>query len=274
MLSIDRGDSGIRLVTDRGPEAVGESFVQKILVERPVADFEAELAATQIGTSEIDLDCERNEVRGGENNCGNLIADAHLATARARAADFGLDLPQIGLQNGGGVRGEVDQLAGPISIADTFRLQPFGNFVAIAENVPGETLRQIIEEGAIRLPASGDGGFAHVSEGTTLVIDTSFPARVADQGTGVQISPGERVRTLILADGTVVVEDGITLDVTVDVAALNFSLNGGDAYPAVPNVTVGATDQQSLQGFIENDLGGVVRAADYPRGGEGRITIR
>jgi len=274
ILSIDRGDSDIRLVTDRGPEAVGESLVQKILVERPVADFEAGLAATLIGTSEIDLDCERNEVRGSESNCGNLIADAHLATAQARAADFGLDLPQIALQNGGGIRGEVDQLAGPISIADTFRLQPFGNFVAIAEDVPGETLRQIIEEGAIRLPAPGDGGFVHVSEGTTLVIDTSFPARVADQSTGVEISPGERVRTLVLADGTVVVADGVTQDVTVDVAALNFSLNGGDAFPAVPNVTVGATDQQSLQGFIENALGGIVRASDYPRGGEGRITIR
>jgi 5'-nucleotidase len=49
---------------------------------------------------------------------------------------------------------------------------------------------------------------------------------------------------------------------------------GGREAHAVPNVTVGATDQQSLQGFIENDLGGVVRAADYPRGGKGRITIR
>ncbi|MHA7836124.1 MAG: bifunctional metallophosphatase/5'-nucleotidase [bacterium] len=274
ILSIDRDDSGIQLVTDRGPQAVGESFVQKILVEQPVAEFEAELAATLIGSSEIDLDCERSEVRGAESNCGNLIADAHLATARARAADFGLDSPQIGLQNGGGIRGEVDQLAGPISIADTFRLQPFGNFVAIAEDVPGETLRQIIEEGAIRLPASGDGGFVQVSAGTTLILDPSFPARVADQSTGVQLSPGERVRTLVLADGTVVVEDGVTRDVTVDVAALNFSLNGGDAYPAVPNVTVGVTDQQSLQGFIENELGGVVRAVDYPRGGEGRITIR
>jgi hypothetical protein len=36
---------------------------------------------------------------------------------------------------------------------------------------------------------------------------------------------------------------------------------------------VGATDQQSLQGYIEGPLGGVVTAAQYPRGGEGRITI-
>jgi len=274
ILSVDTADSGIKLVTDSGSEAVGESFLQKLLVERPVAAFVADLAATTIGTSEVVLDCERTEVRGEESNCGNLMADAHLTTARAQAPTFGLDAPQIGLQNGGGIRGEMDQPVGPISIADTFRLQPFGNFVAIAEDVPAETLRQIIEEGAIRLPASGDGGFVQVSQGTTLVIDTSFPARVANQTTGEQITPGERVRTLVLEDGTIVVQDGVTQNVTVDVAALNFSLNGGDAYPAVPNVTVGVTDQQSLQSYIEDDLGGVVRAAEYPVGGEGRITIR
>ncbi|MEZ4282186.1 MAG: 5'-nucleotidase C-terminal domain-containing protein [Myxococcota bacterium] len=211
---------------------------------------------------------------GVEDNCGNLIADAHLAAAQAQAPAFRLDVPPGQLMNGGGIRGEVDQLAGPISIADTFRLQPFANFLAIAEDVPAETLRQIIEEGAIRLPASGDGGFVQVSEGTTLIIDSSFPARVADQSTGVQITPGERVRELVLADGTVVVQNGVTQAVTVDVAGLNFSLNGGDAYPAVPNTTVGLTDQQSLQRFIEVDLGGLVGAADYPRGGEGRLTIR
>jgi 5'-nucleotidase len=273
IISVDREDSGIKLVTDQGPQAVGESRLLKKLVEEPVAEFEAELAQTVIGSSEIDLDCERNEVRGVESNCGNLIADAHLATAQARAADFGLAVPQIGLQNGGGIRGEIDQLAGPISVADTFRLQPFGNFVAIAEDVPAETLRQIIEEGAIRLPTPGDGGFVQVSAGTTLVIDPAFPARDADQNTGEQFAPGQRVRTLILADGTVVVANGVTQDVTVDVAALNFSLNGGDAYPAVPNTTVGVTDQQSLQAYIEETLGGVVSDGRYPRGGEGRITI-
>ncbi len=274
IVAIDGEDSGIQLVTDRGPGAVGESLLQKFLVEQPVAEFVDGLAAQIVGSSEVDLDCERSEVRGRETNCGNLIADAHLAAAQAQAPAFGLDVPQIALMNGGGIRGEVDQLAGPISIADTFRLQPFANFVSIAEDVPAETLRQIIEEGAIRLPASGDGGFVHVSEGTTLVIDTSFPARVADQSTGVQTAPGQRVRELVLADGTVVVANGVTQAVTVVVAGLNFSLNGGDAYPAVPNTTVGLTDQQSLEIYISQTLGGLVTGADYPRGGEGRLTIR
>jgi 5'-nucleotidase len=274
VVAIDGADSGIQLVTDRGPQAVGESLIQKHFVEEPVAAFVAGLAAQIIGSSDVDLDCERTEVRGRETNCGNLIADAHLAAAQAQAPAFGLDVPQIALMNGGGIRGEVDQIAGPISIADTFRLQPFANVLAIAEDVPAETLRQIIEEGAIRLPASGDGGFVHVSEGTTLVIDASFPARVANQSTGVQTSPGQRVRELVLADGTIVVQNGVTQAVTVDVAGLNFSLNGGDAYPRVPNTTVGLTDQQSLERYIGDSLGGIVSGLDYPRGGEGRLTIR
>jgi 5'-nucleotidase/UDP-sugar diphosphatase len=183
-----------------------------------------------------------------------------------------VDAPQVAVQNGGGIRGEIDQPAGPISVADTFRLAPFGNFVAVAEDVPAETFRQIIEEGAILLPTPGDGGFAHLA-GATVVIDPSFPARVANQTTGEQLTPGQRVRSLVLDDGTVVVANGVTQDVTVDLAGLNFSLAGGDAYPPVPFTNLGVTDQQSLQGYIEGPLGGLVTAAQYPRGGEGRIAI-
>ena len=109
--------------------------------------------------------------------------------------------------------------------------------------------------------------------GASVVIDTSFAARDADQNTGVQNAPGERVRELILDDGTALVTGGVTQDVTVDIVGLNFSLGGGDAYPAVPFTNLGISDQQSLQNYIENDLGGSVTAAQYPRGGEGRITI-
>ncbi|MGH9214526.1 MAG: bifunctional metallophosphatase/5'-nucleotidase [Acidimicrobiales bacterium] len=272
VLSWDEHDSGIKLVASSGPGAVGESFLQRRLVEEPVAEFVAGLAADIVGESEVVLDCERNEVRGAEANCGNLIADGLLSTARERAADFGVDQPQVAIQNGGGIRGEIDQPAGSISVADTFRLAPFGNFVAVADDVPAETFRQIIEEGAIALPAPGDGGFVHLA-GATVVIDPSFQPRVADQTTGEQLTPGERVRSLVLDDGTVVVAGGVTQDVTVDLAGLNFSFNGGDAYPAVPFTTVGATDQQSLQGYIEGPLGGLVSGVQYPRGGEGRITI-
>lgn len=272
LLSWDADDSGIKLVTDSGAEAVGQDANQLANVQQPVADFVADLAAQVIGTSDVVLDCERSEVRGTETNCANLIADGLLSAGQNLAADFGVDSPQLALINGGGIRGEIDQPVGPISAADTFRLQPFGNFVAVAEDVPAETVRQIIEEGAIRLPDSGDGGFAHLGGGS-VVIDPSFQARVADQNTGVQSIPGERVRELVLDDGTVLVTGGVTQNVTVDIVGLNFSLGGGDAYPAVPFTTIGISDQQALQTYIEDTLGGVVSAAQYPRGGEGRITI-
>jgi 5'-nucleotidase / UDP-sugar diphosphatase len=273
LLFWDDADSGLQIVTDRGPAAVGLDRFQLKKVQEPVAAFVAGLAQTIIGSSELILDCERVEVRGLETNCANLIADGILAAGQAQAASFGLDTPQIGIINGGGIRGEIDQVAGAISLADTFRLQPFGNFIAIAEDVPGESLRQLFEEGATRLPASGEGGFAHPSVGTILVLDPTQPARITDVDTGAQIAPGARVRTLILADGTVVVQDGVTQDVTVTVAGLNFSLAGGDAYPVLPFTTIGVSDQQALQNYIEGPLGGVVTAAQYPRGGEGRITI-
>jgi 5'-nucleotidase / UDP-sugar diphosphatase len=272
VVGIDGDDSGIKVVTDTGSEAVGTDRRAERTIEQPVAAFVAALAEEIVATSEVVLDCERNEVRGVEANCGNLLADAHLWTAQQAAADFGLDSPQVGIQNGGGIRGEIDQAAGPISVADTFRLQPFGNFVAIAEDVPVETFRQLLEEGAIALPAPGDGGFVQAA-GFRYTVDTSFPARVADQATGAQTTPGERVRSVVLDDGTVLVENGVSIDGTVDVAGLNFSLNGGDAYPVLENTTVGVSDQQSLENFLVEALGGVVSQGDYPRGGEGRITI-
>lgn len=272
LLGWDEEDSGIKLVTDSGPEAVTPNNKQMNRVERPVAAFVQGLADITIGSSDVVLDCERVEVRGVESNCGNLIADAHLATGQAQAAAFGLDAPQISIMNGGGIRGEIDQEVGPISVKDTFRLQPFANFVGVANDVPAETVRQIIEEGAIRLPAPGDGGFVQLG-GASAVIDSSFPARDADQSTGEQFTPGERVRELVLDDGTVLVTGGVSQDVTVDLVGLSFSLGGGDAFPAVPFTTVGVTDQQSLQNYISDTLGGTVTEAQYPRGGEGRLTI-
>ncbi len=268
----DEDDSGINLVATSGPGAVRPNRRLQRRIEEPVAAFIADLETQIIGNSDVTLDCERVEVRGVESNCGNLIADSLLSTGQALAPGFGLDSPQMAIMNGGGIRGEIDQPAGPISVADTFRLQPFGNFVGVAEDVPAETIRQIIEEGAIVLPDPGDGGFAQLA-GASVVIDPSFPARDADQGTGEQFAPGQRVRSLVLDDGTVLVADGVTQDATVDLVGLNFSLGGGDAYPAVPFTTLGISDQQSLQRYIEEVLGGSVTAAQYPIGGEGRVTI-
>jgi 5'-nucleotidase len=60
------------------------------------------------------------------------------------------------------------------------------------------------------------------------------------------------------------------------IATIDFLARGGDEYPyrGAPFTTLGATYQQALANYIEDAAGlnGTISAADYPFGGEGRIT--
>ncbi len=76
-------------------------------------------------------------------------------------------------------------------------------------------------------------------------------------------------------DGTVIVAGGVvqTGD-PVTIAISDFLAKGGDQYPfrGAPFTIIGVTYQQALSNFIVDGLGGLISAADYPEGGEGRIT--
>lgn len=155
-----------------------------------------------------------------------------------------------------------------------FRLAPFSNFVSMATDVPAETFRQILEEGVVAMPLDPtnlDGAFVHPA-GFSFVVDTSFRARETEAD-GTQTAPGQRVRSVVLDDGTVVVANGVAANTTLNVVSNDFSLNGGDAYPAVPFTRLGVSYQQALSDYISIDLAGTISGADYPNGGEGRITI-
>jgi 5'-nucleotidase len=58
------------------------------------------------------------------------------------------------------------------------------------------------------------------------------------------------------------------------VATIDFLARGGDQYPyrGAPFTVLGASYQQALANYIVNGLSGSITAADYPVGGEGRIT--
>jgi 5'-nucleotidase len=65
----------------------------------------------------------------------------------------------------------------------------------------------------------------------------------------------------------------------IDIATIDFSARGGDMYPfrGAPFTTLGVVYQQALFNYIvdpaaQGGLGGVISAAQYPEGGEGRIT--
>lgn len=274
--SYDEDRSGLNRVSSVGPDAVEPDQFLLENVEEPVGAYLDALDANVLADNQVNLDLQTTDVRGGESNGGNLMADMMFAAADKRAATFGVPAPDLALHNGGGIRGNIDQPVGPFSEADTFRIAAFSNFVSIAPEMTPLTLKAILEEGVASLPGNpGDGAFAQIS-GASYVVDTTQQARVnaGEAGDFAEVTPGQRIRSIVLDDGTVIVEDGeIVFEGTLSVASNDFSLAGGDAYPPSEFVRLGVQYQQALAQYLTDDLGGVVTAAQYPVGGEGRILI-
>ncbi|HEY8474893.1 MAG TPA: bifunctional metallophosphatase/5'-nucleotidase [Natronosporangium sp.] len=272
VLSVDPSSGPVR-VSGVAPDAVQpDRRLQRTVVDPVVAHTE-QLAANVLATSEVALEGRREPgVRTEETNLGNLLADALLAAGQQRAAEFGVTPPQVALQNGGGIRNNSLIPAGPVTELDTFAIAAFANFVSVVPAVPRAQFKEILENAVSRIPAA-DGRFAQVA-GFSFTYDPSQQAQEVDDAGNV-LTPGERVRSVVLDDGTVIVEDGQVVDgPALSVATNDFSARGGDQYPfrGLPFTTVGVTYQQALVNYLVEDLGGVVSAADYPEGGSGRIT--
>ena len=270
VLSVDDSSGPVR-VSGEGADAVAPDARIMSTVVDPVVAYTNGLAANVLAQSEVPLDGQRPRIRQVETNLGNLMADALLATGRQKAAAFGVTPPQVALQNGGGIRNNSVIPAGPISELHTFQIAAFANFVSVVPSVPREQFKEILENAISREPAE-DGRFAHIA-GFSFAYDTTFPAQAVDNA-GTVLTPGSRVRSVVLDDGTVIVADGTVVPgAAISVATNDFSARGGDQYPfrGLPFTTVGLTYQQALAGYIEQDLGGAITAADYPVGGEGRI---
>jgi 5'-nucleotidase/UDP-sugar diphosphatase len=253
-------------------DAVEPDPTMQALVVDPVEAALAELAETVIGTSEVALDGLRTSVRSTESNEGNLIADALRWQAEQLAADFGAPLPDVALQNGGGIRNNTIIDPGNITLLDTFDMVPFSNFVTIVPNIPRDQFKEILENAVSRVEF-GDGRFAQVS-GFSFSWDPTGTPQVLDADGNV-VTPGTRVQEVVLEDETVIVTGGAVVggpDLTI--ATIDFLARGGDQYPyrGAPFTSVGVSYQQALANYIVDGLVGTITAADYPFGGEGRIT--
>ncbi|MDQ3537316.1 MAG: 5'-nucleotidase C-terminal domain-containing protein [Actinomycetota bacterium] len=262
--------SGPVRVSGVAPDAVEPNAKMVRLVTEPVSEAIAELDQNVIAQSDVDLDGRRTEVRSRETNLGNLVVDSQLSTARERADEFGLPAADFAIQNGGGIRNDSVIPAGDITELDTFDIAPFANFVAVTPDVPRDQAKELLEHG---VAAIGEGQTAQLG-GISIVYDPSRTAQVVDLEGNVT-TPGDRIRRAELDDGTVLVDDGEVVDgPSVNVAGSDFLARGGDGYPfrGAAFTTVGVSYQQSLADFIIDDLGGRITAADYPEGGEGRIT--
>jgi 5'-nucleotidase len=262
-------------------DAVEPDPTVQALVVDPVEAYLANLGAAVIGTSEVDLDGLRSSVRSEETNEGNLIADSQKWQAELLAGAYGVPMPDVALQNGGGIRNNTVIPAGPITELDTFGMAPFPNFVSVVPDISRDQFKEILENAVACTqsadftanPLCGSGRFAQVS-GFSFTWSASGVGMIID-GDGNVVTPGTRVQTVTLDDGTVIVAGGVVVPgPAITVATADFLARGGDQYPfrGAPFTTVGVTYQQALSNYIQAGLSGAITAADYPFGGEGRIT--
>ncbi len=274
LTGVDEGASQmVRVAGGSQPDAVQPDPTAQQEVVDPVTAYTTGLAQTVIGQSEVTLEGRRPQIRNQETNLGNLMVDSLLWSTAQQAASFGAPPPDIALQNGGGIRNNSLLPAGNVTELTTFDVAPFLNFTAIVPNITPQDLKNLLENAYARI-AAADGRFAHVA-GLRVVVDTSKQAMVIDAN-GAITTPGERVRSVILADGTVVVADGQIAPAArnVNVATIDFLARGGDQYPFPKPYTLirlGATYQQALRDYIQVGLNGQITAARYRQGGEGRI---
>ena len=158
---------------------------------------------------------------------------------------------------------------------------PFPNFVTVLENIPRDQFKEIMENAVACTqgadfgtnPNCGSGRFAQVA-GFSFAWSASGTGMIIDDD-GTVVTPGTRVQEIILDDGTPIVSAGAVVPGPgLTVAIADFLARGGDQYPfrGAPFTTLGVTYQQALAAYIVDGLGGVISAADYPEGGEGRIT--
>ena len=255
-----------------GFDVVPDPGVQAAVID-PLTAAVSVIDADVIGTSTVELDGRRSSVRTMAANEGNLLADALRATAANLSAAFGSPVPDVGIQNGGGIRNDAVIPAGEITTGDTWDIAPFRNFVVVGE-VSREVFHILLEQAVDRIPGAG-GQFAQVS-GFTLTYDPAAAARetARDGDCSLAGNPGERVREVVLDDGTVIVTNGdVVPGDPVVLTTIDFLANGGDCYPLadISFTKLGVSYQQALANYISTDLGGTITAADYPVGGGGRI---
>lgn len=186
-------------------------------------------------------------------------------------------MPDVALQNGGGIRNDSIIPAGDITALDTFSMVPFPNFVTVFPAIPTSQFKEVLEIAVSRTQAGdipgGSGRFAQIS-GFSMVWSGSGTAQVLNPDGTVAV-PGTRVLDVILDDGTPLVLGGLVLPGPhITVATIDFLARGGDQYPFrnAAFTVLGATYQQAVAFHIVDILGGTMTAADYPPGGEGRNT--
>lgn len=276
LIGVDTANSGLQAV-DASAVTADPYTVDE--VETPI-NAAISGGNTPIATSEVALDSRRTNglspLAGGEGeriaetNLGNLIADALADRISDENVEFNLGItePIIGIMNGGGIRQDVfgnDDIipAGVITELAIDNTLPFNNSLGYIEGITAQRLLDVLEN-AVSEVENVDGRFAQVS-GFEFTYDLTKTADL------------DRIVEIRLDDGTLIYDEstGFFSTDTFTLGLLSFTAGGGDDYPLgdLTFTNLGINDADMLKEYLINDLGGVITAAQYPEGGEGRITV-
>jgi len=206
-----------------------ETIEEDIDVLNAVADVEAAnetITSVVVATSDQELNGEREFVRAGQTNLGNLITKAMI---EATGAD-------IALTNGGGIRASINP--GNVTKGDVITVLPFGNYV-IKQEITGEDILAAMEHGLSAYP-DAQGFFPHIA-GMEVKFDSTK-------------EPGNRV-TEIMINGELLEESK-----TYTLATNDFLAAGGDNYTMFSDLETiteyGGLDEILIEWMSENGTEG------------------
>jgi len=186
--------------TDITPDEGIQKIIDQVKVENE------KITAEVVATSPIDLNGERDYVRTGETNLGNLITAAMLDVSGA----------DIALMNGGGMRTSIE--AGEVTKGDILTVLPFGNLVTVIE-VTGADIKAAMENGIDSYPAT-KGAFPHIA-GMTVTFDATKEAgnRVVEIMVGNELLDETKTYKLVTNDFLAAGGDGYAMFVGKKVVA-------------------------------------------------------
>lgn len=198
----------VTLTYDNGEVDIKAELIERVLPNGDVEDLieqieqeQAEILDQVVGSTNVKLDGEREDVRTRETNLGNLIAKAMINETGA----------DIALTNGGGIRASIDP--GDITIGNIITVLPFGNYI-VTTKVTGAQLKEALEHGVSLYPET-NGAFPHIAN-ITFTLNTTNEA-------------GSRVKDLKVNGNPVADTDEFVI------ATNDFLYAGGDDYSMLAN---------------------------------------
>ena len=209
---------------------------------------------TVFAKTEVALDGEKANVRTGETNLGDLIADAMLW--QAGLLDEGVD---AAVTNGGGIRASI--AAGDITKKDINTVLPFGNTLYVVQ-VTGAELLEALEASTYCTPEA-IGGFPQVA-GIEFTVNTGAQFDTKELYPGSTYGkPASINRVMIQTVGG----EAFNPEETYTIVTNDFMGAGGDTYYAFKAASSGYDSgvplDEVVMDYITSELKGVVSKAQY-----------